>query len=73
MGAGFELVKKSQALIASVTPGDFTMAGHFIVIYGYNAAGFKVYDPSSIERSGMLWSFKTLAPQIAQIWSMSKA
>ncbi len=68
-----DCLDSGQVLIASVTPGDFTMAGHFIVIYGYNAAGFKVYDPSSIERSGMVWSFKTLAPQIAQIWSMSKA
>ena len=38
-------------------PGDFTTSGHFIVIYGHNFLGFKVYDPNSIERSERTWSY----------------
>ena len=60
-----------DVLIASLLPGDFTMAGHFIVIYGTQLGGFRVYDPSSVARSGVVWSFARLEPQIAQLWSLS--
>lgn len=66
-------LRNGEVLIASVTPGDFTMAGHFIVIHGTTVGGFSVYDPSSIERSGMAWSYDKLAPQIAAIWSLRAA
>ena len=61
---------KHGALIASMSPGDFTNAGHFIVIVKSGLGGFTVYDPSSTERSGRLWSYRRLAPQIAQLWAI---
>ena len=60
-----------EVLIASMTAGDFTKNGHFIVIHGYGGAGFSVYDPSSVERSGRSWSFSSLQSQMAQLWSIS--
>jgi hypothetical protein len=68
-----EKLRDGCVLIASLTPGDFTMGGHFIVIYGTGIGGFKIYDPSSIARSGRTWSFSRLQGQTAQIWSMSAA
>jgi hypothetical protein len=65
-------LKSGGVLIASMTPGDFTMSGHFIVIYGRGPGGFKIYDPSSTERSGRAWSFDSLSQQTAQIWCMTK-
>ena len=68
-----ERLERGEVIIASMLPGDFTTSGHFIVIYGSNLLGFKVYDPNSIERSERLWSYDRLAPQIAQLWSMTSA
>ena len=68
-----ESLRDGGVLIASLTPGDFTMAGHFIVIYSSGLGGFRVYDPSSIARSDRAWSFDALQPQIAQVWSLSAA
>lgn len=62
---------RGEIIIASMLPGDFTTSGHFIVIYGHNFLGFKVYDPNSIERSERTWSYDALAPQIAQLWSLT--
>lgn len=67
------LLDEGSIVVASMLPGDFTTSGHFILIYGSNLLGFKVYDPNSIERSERLWSYDTLAPQIAQLWSLSLA
>lgn len=61
-----------EVLIASMTEGDFTKSGHFIVIYDHTLAGFRIYDPSSAERSGKTWNFDRLSGQTAQIWSISK-
>jgi hypothetical protein len=62
-----------SVLIASMLPGDFTKNGHFIVICSHGLNGFHVYDPSNMERSGETWRYDDLAPQIAQLWSLSKA
>lgn len=69
----YERLKAGEVIIASMLPGDFTTSGHFIVIYGANLLGFKVYDPNSIERSERLWSYDVLSPQIAQLWSLTAA
>ena len=55
-------------VILSMRPGDFTTSGHFIVVRGYDAAGFYVNDPNSMERSGMQWSYEKLKYQIKNIW-----
>ena len=60
-----------EVLIASMTAGDFTKSGQFIVIHSYTGAGFRIYDPSSVERSEERWSFSRLQSQMAQLWSIS--
>lgn len=62
-----------EVLILSMTSGDFTKNGHFIVVHGYDSEGFQVYDPSCVERSNVSWSFDRLYYQIAQVWSFSLA
>lgn len=49
--------------------GDFTLEGHFIVIYGYDENGFLVNDPNCVSRSRKSWSFGELEGQVKNIWS----
>ena len=62
-----------RPMVASVRKGDFTKAGHFIVITGYNENGFTVNDPNSPANSAKTWSFDRLQPQIRALWGMSLA
>ena len=56
-------------LILAMRAGDFTTAGHFIVIYGYGEDGFWVNDPNCVARSRRSWTFSELRGQIKQIWA----
>lgn len=60
---------KSAFLILSMQPGDFTIGGHFIVIYGYDENGFYVNDPNCVARSRQ-WTYDELGGQIKGIWSL---
>ena len=62
---------QGQPIICSMGPGDFTAAGHFIVIYGYDEDGFKVNDPNCISRSEKRWSYEELSWQIRILWAYS--
>ncbi len=55
-------------LICSMGRGDFTLAGHFIVIYDYNEKGFKVNDPFCLYRSNQEWTYSQLENQIKSVW-----
>lgn len=57
-----------QPIICAMSPGDFTTAGHFIVIYGYDDQGFSVNDPNCIARSEKKWSYEELYTQIKNLW-----
>ncbi len=59
-------------IICSMKPGDFTAVGHFIVIYGYDAEGFRVNDPNCVARSRQRWSFNDLGEQIKHIWVLGE-
>ena len=63
---------QGRPVICSMGPGDFTTAGHFIVITGESDRQFSVCDPNSRERSGMLWDYDRLASQIRNLWAFSK-
>lgn len=54
--------------ICSMSEGDFTAAGHFIVIYGYDSEGFLVNDPNCVARSRQHWSWDSLRGQIKNMW-----
>ena len=55
-------------VICSMSPGDFTTEGHFIVLYGRTADGYLVRDPNSIARSEKMWTYDRLSGQIAALW-----
>lgn len=61
-----------KVLICAMRQGDFTTAGHFIVIYGYDEEGFLVNDPNCVARSRKSWSFEQLGGQIKQVWALGK-
>ena len=72
-----EYVMKNQldagkVLICSMREGDFTSAGHFIMIYGYNSKGFFVNDANCIYRSSRTWSYEELKNQIRILWAFEE-
>lgn len=62
-------LEKGNVLICSMAPGDFTMSGHFIVIWDYKDGEFIVNDPNSITRSNKTWSYDVLKDQFKAIWT----
>ena len=66
-------LERGEIIVASMLPGDFTTSGHFILIVKSEALGFRVYDPNSMALSRQYWTYDTLAPQIAQLWSLTAA
>ena len=58
-----------RPIIASMAPGDFTDAGHFIVIVDYKDGKFYVHDPNSKKNTEVGWSYETLKTQIKNMWS----
>lgn len=56
-------------IICSMGPGDFTTAGHFIVLAGCKDGKFVVNDPNSITNSERLWSYDELKGQIKNLWA----
>lgn len=55
-------------LICAMRKGDFTLTGHFIVIYGHEDGKFLVNDPNCAARSRG-WSFAQISGQIKNIWA----
>ena len=55
-------------LICAMRKGDFTLTGHFIVIYGYEDRKFLVNDPNCAARSRG-WFFAQISGQIKNIWA----
>ena len=59
---------KGGVIICSMSQGDFTAAGHFVVIYGYDSDGFFVNDSNCVARSREKWEFRRLEWQIKHMW-----
>lgn len=55
-------------IICSMGPGDFTEAGHYIVLVGTEDGKIRVNDPNSRINSGRLWSYEELEDQIRNLW-----
>ena len=62
-----------EQIICCVGPGDFTLSGHFIVVYDYTEEGFRVNDPNSNLRSEKIWPYSVLQAQISNLWALSAA
>lgn len=59
-------------IICSVSPGDFTTEGHFILIAGIDGKGnLIVRDPNSPERSHLTWDINRVLSQCRNIWALS--
>lgn len=56
-------------IICSMSRGDFTLSGHYIVIYGYDSDGFIINDPNCVARSRRRWAFEELKYQTKNIWA----
>ncbi len=59
-------------IICAMGKGDFTISGHYIVVYGYDNEGFMVNDPNCVARSGRRWTFSEIENQIKNIWVYTK-
>lgn len=59
-------------LVCSMSPGDFTTKGHFILIRGYDEDGFFVNDPNRKANSEKQWDYETLSSQIKNLWGIYK-
>lgn len=68
-----DALEDGKLIIASVTKGDFTQKGHFIVLCGWNGEAFEIRDPNSMIRSAQTWTYERLEPQIVGLWAFSAA
>ena len=72
VGSIFRHWKVGCPIICSMRPGDFTTTGHFIVLTKVENGKIKVNDPNSRIRSGQLWDYERLEPQIQNLWAFSR-
>lgn len=63
---------QGEILICAMREGDFTAAGHFIVVYGYDEQGFMVNDPNCVARSRKKWAYEEIKDQIKCVWGYRK-
>lgn len=61
-----------EPIICSMRPGNFTTAGHFIVLVKEVDGEIMVNDPNSKSRSKILWDYDTLEGQIKNLWGFAK-
>ncbi len=67
------VLDQGKLIILVVGPGDFTTTGHFMVVTGYDEAGFVINDPNSRAISEKTWDYETLSHQIRNLWSIEKS
>lgn len=67
-----QALDRGDLIICSMGPGDFTIGGHFVVVYGYTEDGFLLNDPNCVARSHQTWSYSQIGGQIKHIWVFSK-
>ena len=65
-----EKLQAGNPIICSMGPGDFTDAGHYIVLVGINDDGtIEIRDPNSPKRSAQHWALSDLTKQMKTLWS----
>ena len=65
-------LENNGIIICALRKGDFTLSGHYIVIYGCNDEGFLIRDPNCVARSNRQWTFSEIENQIKSIWVYNK-
>lgn len=68
----FNALENGNPVICSMRQGDFTAAGHFIVLVGVKNGKLVINDPNSTIRSDMLWNYEDLERQIKNLWVFYK-
>lgn len=71
-GKVFDVLENGNPVICSVRSGNFTAAGHFIVLVGVRNGKLIVNDPNSTIRSSMLWDYEEIERQISNLWVFYK-
>lgn len=61
-----------KLIICAMGPGDFTDAGHFIVIRGHYGSQLVINDPFSRRNSSKTWDYNRIASQIQKCWVYEK-
>lgn len=64
-----DVLEDGGVIIASMSAGDFTASGHFIVIYGRDSEGYLVNDPNCVARSNLHWTWEQLQGQMKNLWA----
>lgn len=67
-----QALDRGELVICSMGPGDFTVGGHFVVVYGYTEDGFLLNDPNCVARSRKNWPYSQIGGQIKHIWTFAK-
>ena len=63
-------LEAGQPIICVMGPGDFTDAGHFLVLTGVDQEGdIILQDPNSVERTKQHWDVQKLMNQMKNLWS----
>lgn len=63
---------RGEVILCSMGPGEFTAAGHFVVIYGYDEEGFWINDPNCVARSRRQWTYEEIGGQIKHVWIIGR-
>ena len=66
-----DALEAGNPVILALGEGDFTSTGHYIVLAGLEAGGYRINDPNSRVNSQRLWPYEVLERQIRNIWSVS--
>lgn len=66
-----EELMQGKPIICSMSPGDFTQNGHFIVLTGYEDGKVIVNDPFSKKNSSKGWVYNDIVSQIRGMWIYS--
>ena len=66
-------LENNKVIICSMSPGDFTRNGHFILIRSYENGLFYVNDPYSEARSQVGWDYERLSTQISNMWAIGQS
>ncbi len=60
-----------KLIILSLTSGDFTTTGHFIVVWSHTGDEYHVLDPFNVQLSQKSWKYSVLISQTATAWAFS--